>query len=169
MRGIYVRARGSANGSLVCYLLGITDVDPVKWSCLFERFLTMDRSKPPDIDLDIDKSRRDEVVDYLQTAYGAAQISNFNTLGIDAADRGSLMVKFLSMQRHALGAGFASKYGAFDMLSMPPATSMSALPAASASCAMIAACMPLPHILLIVVAGTLSGKPAPKPACRAGA
>ena len=55
------------------------------------------------------------------------------------------------------------------MLSMPPATTMAAEPATSASCASIAACMPLPHILLTVTAATLSGRPAPRNACRAGA
>jgi hypothetical protein len=60
-------------------------------------------------------------------------------------------------------------YGALVMLSIPPATMMSALPAASASWAMIAACMAEPHILLTVVASTLSGSPAPTPAWRAGA
>jgi hypothetical protein len=62
-----------------------------------------------------------------------------------------------------------SKYGALDIDSMPPATTTSAVPATSMSCAMIAACMPDPHILLTVEAATDSGKPAPSAACRAGA
>ena len=63
----------------------------------------------------------------------------------------------------------ASRYGALDMLSIPPATTMSADPAASASAAMMAACMPDPHILFTVVACTPSGSPAPSAAWRAGA
>ncbi|EQB01935.1 hypothetical protein L288_17085 [Sphingobium quisquiliarum P25] len=59
--------------------------------------------------------------------------------------------------------------GAFVMLSMPPATMIPAPPAAIASAAMIAACMPDPHILLTVVASTDRGRPAPSAACRAGA
>ena len=63
----------------------------------------------------------------------------------------------------------ASRYGALVMLSMPPATMTSTLPAARASCAMIAACMPEPHILLTVVASTDLGRPAASAAWRAGA
>ena len=64
---------------------------------------------------------------------------------------------------------FNSRYGALVMLSMPPAMITLALPAANASCAMIIACMPLPHILLMVTASTCNGNPAPNAACRAGA
>lgn len=69
-QGIIVGAgRGSAGGSLLCYLLGITTVDPMEHGLLFERFLTIDRNDPPDIDLDFEDARREEVFDYLRTKY----------------------------------------------------------------------------------------------------
>ena len=69
-KGIVVGAgRGSAGGSLLCYLLGITTVDPIEHGLLFERFLTIDRDDPPDIDLDFEDARRDEVFKYLRGKY----------------------------------------------------------------------------------------------------
>lgn len=69
-QGIIVGAgRGSAGGSLLCYLLGITTVDPIEHGLLFERFLTIDRNDPPDIDLDFEDARRDEVFKYLREKY----------------------------------------------------------------------------------------------------
>jgi DNA polymerase-3 subunit alpha len=69
-QGIIVGAgRGSAGGSLLCYLLGITMVDPIEHGLLFERFLTLDRNDPPDIDLDFEDARREEVFDYLRDKY----------------------------------------------------------------------------------------------------
>ena len=62
--------RGSANGSLIAYCLGITDIDPIKYNILFERFLNRERSSMPDIDIDIQRSRRDELIDYLKEYYG---------------------------------------------------------------------------------------------------
>jgi DNA polymerase-3 subunit alpha len=73
--------RGSVIGSLVSYVLGITDIDPVEHDLLFERFLTEDRVSPPDIDIDFNSGRRDEVINYLQSKYGyTAQIVTFNKL-----------------------------------------------------------------------------------------
>jgi len=69
--GIPVVGRGSAAGSLVAYSLGITQVDPIAESLYFERFLNEARSDPPDIDLDIDWRRRDDVLDYIYERYGA--------------------------------------------------------------------------------------------------
>jgi DNA polymerase-3 subunit alpha len=70
--------RGSAAGSLVCYALEITDVDPLQHDLLFERFIDESRSDYPDIDMDFQKSRRGEVKDYLAKKYGhVASISNF--------------------------------------------------------------------------------------------
>ncbi|MDO4912198.1 MAG: DNA polymerase III subunit alpha [Lactobacillus sp.] len=74
--------RGSACGSLVAYSLGITDVDPLEFNLLFERFLNPDRHEMPDIDLDIPDNRREEVVAYLFEQYGmdhAAQILTYST------------------------------------------------------------------------------------------
>ena len=76
--------RGSAAGSLVSYTLGITDVDPIKYNLLFERFLNDQRVTMPDIDIDFDASRRQEVIDYVINKYGGEHvvgIISFNTLG----------------------------------------------------------------------------------------
>ncbi|CAB5220311.1 DnaE DNA polymerase III, alpha subunit [uncultured Caudovirales phage] len=101
---IMVRARGSATGSLVCYLLNITDVDPVRWNLVFERFLTRDRSKPPDIDLDIEDTRRSEVVDWLRTEHDIAQIGTYFTLGYDeSSDRGSVVDDYVRMMKRVSG------------------------------------------------------------------
>lgn len=75
--------RGSAAGSIVAYLLGITDVDPIKYGLLFERFLNPERVSMPDIDIDFCYVRRDEMIEYMVKKYGsdhAAQIVTFDTL-----------------------------------------------------------------------------------------
>lgn len=82
--------RGSAAGSLVSYTLGITQVDPIKYDLLFERFLNPQRVNMPDIDLDLPDDRRDEMVHYMHDKYGAdhmAQIITFGTLGAKMALR----------------------------------------------------------------------------------
>lgn len=82
--------RGSAAGSLVSYLLGITAVDPIKYKLLFERFLTPERISFPDIDVDFSDIRRDEVIEYLAKKYGkdkVAQIITFGKMGARAAIR----------------------------------------------------------------------------------
>ncbi len=82
--------RGSAAGSLVCYLTGITDLDPIKYGLLFERFLNPDRVSMPDIDLDFADDRRDEVIRYVEEKYGkdhVAQIITFGTMAARAAAR----------------------------------------------------------------------------------
>ncbi|MBA4537112.1 DNA polymerase III subunit alpha [Bacillus aquiflavi] len=82
--------RGSAAGSLVAYVLYITDVDPIKHQLLFERFLNPERISMPDIDIDFPDHRRDEVIQYVVQKYGAlhvAQIITFGTLAAKAAIR----------------------------------------------------------------------------------
>jgi error-prone DNA polymerase len=77
--GILCQGRGSAANSAVCYALGITNVDPVRHGLLFERFLSAGRDGPPDIDLDIEHQRREEVIQYVYDRYGrenAAQVAN---------------------------------------------------------------------------------------------
>lgn len=71
--------RGSAAGSLVCYLLGITGLDPIVHSLQFERFLIRGRTSPPDIDIDFEKSRRDEVYGYLEDLIGADRVVKIST------------------------------------------------------------------------------------------
>ncbi|MCK4919108.1 MAG: DNA polymerase III subunit alpha [Candidatus Pacebacteria bacterium] len=82
--------RGSAAGSIVSYLIGITDIDPIKYDLLFERFLNPDRISMPDIDLDFADNRRDEVLKYVAKKYGqdhVAQIITFGTMAARAAIR----------------------------------------------------------------------------------
>ncbi|MBQ3020677.1 MAG: DNA polymerase III subunit alpha [Bacilli bacterium] len=76
--------RGSAAGSLVSYSLGITEIDPIKYDLLFERFLNPERITMPDIDIDFDALKRSEVIDYVIKKYGREYVSNimtFSTLG----------------------------------------------------------------------------------------
>ncbi len=87
--------RGSAAGSLTAYALGITDVNPLDYGLMFERFLNPNRVSPPDIDLDFCAQRRDEVVQYVLHHYGrsyAAQIGTYGTFGIRAALRDAAKV-----------------------------------------------------------------------------
>lgn len=82
--------RGSGAGSLVAFLLGITDVDSIKFDLLFERFLNIERVSMPDIDTDFCYERRDEVIEYVRSKYGAdkvAQITTFGTMAARAAVR----------------------------------------------------------------------------------
>ena len=69
-RGILCQGRGSAANSAVCYALGITEVDPARMSMLFERFISRERNEPPDIDVDFEHQRREEVIQYLYAKYG---------------------------------------------------------------------------------------------------
>ncbi len=89
-QGIMTTCRGSAPGSIVTYSLGITPVDPLQYGLPFERFLNPDRVTMPDIDVDFQDSRRDEVIAYVTRKYGddrVAQIITFGTLGAKAAIR----------------------------------------------------------------------------------
>ena len=82
--------RGSAAGSLIAYCLGITEIDPIKYNLLFERFLNPERVTMPDIDVDFCKKRRDEVIQYVTEKYGkenVAQIITFGTMQSRAAVR----------------------------------------------------------------------------------
>lgn len=87
-KGIFYGVRGSAAGSLVSYAIGITDVDPVEYDLTFERFLNPERVSMPDIDMDFEDARRDEIIQYVTEKYGqdhVAQIVTFGTLGAKAA------------------------------------------------------------------------------------
>ena len=100
-RHILCQGRGSAANSAVCYCLGITEVDPAQSELLFERFLSRERNEPPDIDVDFEHERREEVIQYIYTKYGrdraalAATVITYRTrsalrdvgkaLGLDAA------------------------------------------------------------------------------------
>ena len=69
-QGILCQGRGSAANSAVCYCLGITEVDPARMSVLFERFISKERNEPPDIDVDFEHQRREEVMQYIYARYG---------------------------------------------------------------------------------------------------
>lgn len=87
-KGIYYGVRGSAAGSLASYCIGITDIDPLEYDLTFERFLNPERVSMPDIDMDFEDARRDEVIRYVTEKYGqdhVAQIVTFGTLGAKAA------------------------------------------------------------------------------------
>ncbi len=72
-QGILCQGRGSAANSVVCYALGITEVDPARMSMLFERFVSKERNEPPDIDVDFEHQRREEVIQYVYRKYGRAR------------------------------------------------------------------------------------------------
>ncbi len=87
--------RGSAAGSIVSYALGITDIDPLEYDLLFERFLNPGRKSMPDIDMDFSVDRREEVIDYVARKYGrdhVAQIITFGTMAARAATRDAARV-----------------------------------------------------------------------------
>src|SRR5258708_1446044 len=89
-RGILTAVRGSAGGSLVNYCIDLTDIDPLKYGLIFDRFLNLERFTQPDIDVDFMDDRRDEVIDYVAAKYGSdrvAQIVTFNTMLARAAVR----------------------------------------------------------------------------------
>ena len=90
VRGIYCQGRGSAANSAVCFALGITKADAVALGLLFERFLSPERDGPPDIDVDIESGRREEVIQYVYERHGrhyAAQVANVITYRAKSAVR----------------------------------------------------------------------------------
>ncbi|WP_306371627.1 DNA polymerase III subunit alpha [Nocardiopsis sp. CC223A] len=87
--------RGSATGSMIAYILGITDLDPIEHSLIFERFLNPERVTMPDVDLDFDERRRGEMIDYVTQLYGeesTAQILTFGTIKAKAAIKDSTRI-----------------------------------------------------------------------------
>ncbi len=79
--GILTAIRGSVAGSMVTYLLGITNIDPLEYKLPFERFLNPFRPSPPDIDMDFADDRRDEMIEYVKTKYGADKVAQIGTFG----------------------------------------------------------------------------------------
>lgn len=86
---VFGPGRGSAAGSIIAYSIAITELDPIHYDLLFERFLNPDRISMPDIDIDIQDTRRDEVIQYCVRKYGASRVANIGTFGTMAA-RGSV-------------------------------------------------------------------------------
>lgn len=82
---VFGPGRGSAAGSIIAYALRITELDPIEFNLLFERFLNPDRISMPDIDIDIQDTRRDEVIQYCTEKYGASRVANITTFGTMAS------------------------------------------------------------------------------------
>lgn len=82
---IFGPGRGSAAGSIIAFALNVTELDPIKYDLLFERFLNPDRISMPDVDIDIQDTRRDEVIQYCVEKYGTERVANITTFGKMAA------------------------------------------------------------------------------------
>src|SRR5207253_2108492 len=82
---VFGPGRGSAASSIISYALRITEIDPLKYDLLFERFLNPDRISLPDLDIDIQDNRRDEVINYCIEKYGRDKVANIVTFGRMAA------------------------------------------------------------------------------------
>lgn len=107
--------RGSVGGSLVAYLMGITDCDPVRFGLMFERFINPDRLDLPDADLDFMGARRHEIVDYLIDKYGTARVagvSNFGTLAAASAIRDVGRVTGISERDYSVSKFVPKLHGA---------------------------------------------------------
>lgn len=105
-QGIHFQTRGSAAGSLACWMLGITNLDPIHWGAAMDRFLSKDRTKPPDIDLDVEHARRKQVMEWIARRYAVTQICTWGVLGMnpDQNGKGSLKVKYFAKRRQVLKA-----------------------------------------------------------------
>src|SRR5258706_606820 len=117
-RGILCQGRGSAANSAVCYALGITEVDPARMNLLVERFISRERREPPDIDVDFEHERREEVIQYIYAKYGrertalAATVVTYRSrsarrdveraLGITAAGQRAALAARLTAHRRRL-------------------------------------------------------------------
>ncbi|HWO41611.1 MAG TPA: error-prone DNA polymerase, partial [Candidatus Eisenbacteria bacterium] len=120
-QGILCQGRGSAANSVVCYCLGVTAVDPVRSRLLFERFISRERAEPPDIDLDIEHDRREEVIQHVYEKYGrdrAAMVANVVRYRARSAVRD--VGKALGISETALDrvAKFLSSYEPVDRLAL---------------------------------------------------
>jgi DNA polymerase-3 subunit alpha len=106
--------RGSVGGSLVAYLMGITDIDPIRFDLLFERFINPDRTDLPDADLDFMSGKRHMVVDYIISKYGkenVAGIVNFSTLGAASALRDTARLHELDPWEYACSKQMEKEHG----------------------------------------------------------
>ena len=118
-RDIYCQGRGSAANSAVCYVLGITNVDSVALGLLFERFLSPERDGPPDIDIDIESDRREEVIQYVYGRYGrdrTAQVANVIAYRGRSAVRDMAKALGHSPQRQDVWAKSLDRYGGLGEL-----------------------------------------------------
>lgn len=98
--GIFTQTRGSATGSLVCWLTGITQYDPIRYKLRYERFVSRDRTKPPDVDLDVEDARRGELLEWLNGRFNVTTIGTHLTYSIDdETGKGSLIVAYKKLAR----------------------------------------------------------------------
>lgn len=104
-QGIAYNIRGSASGSMLCWLTDITRLDPIAWKLPFERFLSNDRTSMPDIDIDVEDARRDEVLEMLDSQYTTYRIGTWLEMGLNAEDdsKGSLIIKWKQKTRRTGG------------------------------------------------------------------
>lgn len=102
-RGIITNTRGSAAGSLVSYVLGITTVDPLKYYLPFERFLNPARPSPPDIDFDVSDNKREEIIQYMADKYGHDKVAQICTFGRMLARAGARDVARVLGYEYAVG------------------------------------------------------------------
>lgn len=99
---IIINTRGSANGSLVCYALGITTVDPLVWNTSFPRFLSLERMKPPDIDIDVDFRGRQRLIDHLRAVFPTmVGVGTYAKIGMGTdkdtgEENGSVIVQYMA-------------------------------------------------------------------------
>jgi DNA polymerase III subunit alpha len=102
-KNICIETRGSGNGSLVNFILGITQVDPIIWNTDFSRFLSKDRAKMPDIDLDVEDVRLDDVRDFMARTWQTMRIGTWSKLGMkmgdDGEEKGSVLVSYIAYLR----------------------------------------------------------------------
>ncbi len=114
-RGILCQGRGSAANSAVCYCLGITAIDPVRAGMLFERFISAARDEPPDIDVDFEHERREEVIQYIYGKYGRHRAGIAATV-ISWRSRSAIreVGKALGLSDDALGALAGNLWGSWD-------------------------------------------------------
>jgi DNA polymerase III subunit alpha len=109
---VFYQARGSASGSIVCWLRGITQLDPLRWNLSFERFISRDRTKPPDVDLDIEHSRRAEFIEWLRSRFAVHQIGTWTKYSLkgdydeggEPTGSGSLLRRYFT-RLNAMGVG----------------------------------------------------------------
>lgn len=102
--GVVTNTRGSANGSLVAYLTGITTIDPLYWETSFDRFLSLDRKKPPDIDVDVESGKRHILLERAKAKFpNLVPIGTYGRIGIteteDGTDKGSVYVQYAAARR----------------------------------------------------------------------
>ena len=98
---VFYQARGSASGSILCWLLDITQADPIKHDLRYERFISRDRTKPPDIDLDVEHTRRQDLIHWLEDRFAVHQIGTWLEHSLDDSEegKGSLKVKYYAKAR----------------------------------------------------------------------